>query len=228
MLGLHRRLFRLCENVTDLPNQGFFPQMSQTAAIGVSRLPGARTTGSTRATRRSPRAGGAGRLRGSVPCRRRRRCRRPEEHGDRLTELAERRLDRIRHVEDARERHLELLHEHPGLGSRVQDVDPQELHAVTELGVRGHSRGISSRHGGHHEPQKLTSRGCPRARRSRWKASGSDAAGLCELGEERCLGGVLRWDGPCRGGRAGSLSQETRNTSPAMSGRSRREVIRGW
>jgi hypothetical protein len=40
MFGSHRRLFRLCENVTDLPNQGFFPQMSQTAAIGSSRLPG--------------------------------------------------------------------------------------------------------------------------------------------------------------------------------------------
>lgn len=34
MFGSHRRLFRLCENVTDLPNQGFFPQMSHTAAIG--------------------------------------------------------------------------------------------------------------------------------------------------------------------------------------------------
>ena len=33
MFGSHRRLFRLCENVTDLPNHGFFPQMSQTAAI---------------------------------------------------------------------------------------------------------------------------------------------------------------------------------------------------
>src|SRR5262245_21460813 len=33
MFGSHRRLFRLCENVTDLPNQGFFPQMSQTAAM---------------------------------------------------------------------------------------------------------------------------------------------------------------------------------------------------
>src|SRR3990170_2955203 len=37
--GSHRRLFRLCENVTDLPNQGFLPQMSHTAAIGPSRLP---------------------------------------------------------------------------------------------------------------------------------------------------------------------------------------------
>ncbi len=34
MFGSHRRLIRLCENVTDLPNQGFFPQMSHTAAIG--------------------------------------------------------------------------------------------------------------------------------------------------------------------------------------------------
>src|SRR6185312_13050748 len=31
--GSHRRLFRLCENVTDLPNHGFLPQMSHTAAI---------------------------------------------------------------------------------------------------------------------------------------------------------------------------------------------------
>ena len=31
--GSHRRLFRLCENVTALPKKGFFPQMSQTAAI---------------------------------------------------------------------------------------------------------------------------------------------------------------------------------------------------
>ena len=40
MFGSHRRLFLLCENVTDFPNQGFFPQMSQTAAIDASRLPG--------------------------------------------------------------------------------------------------------------------------------------------------------------------------------------------
>ena len=33
MFGFHRRLFRLCENVTALPKNGFFPQMSQTAAI---------------------------------------------------------------------------------------------------------------------------------------------------------------------------------------------------
>jgi hypothetical protein len=38
MFGSHRRLFRLCENVTDLPNHGFLPQMSQTAAIG-TKLP---------------------------------------------------------------------------------------------------------------------------------------------------------------------------------------------
>src|SRR5512132_1736540 len=37
--GSQRRLFRLCENVTDLPNHGFLPQMSHTAAIGASRLP---------------------------------------------------------------------------------------------------------------------------------------------------------------------------------------------
>jgi len=35
MFGSQRRLFRLCENVTDLPNHGFFPQMSHTAAITV-------------------------------------------------------------------------------------------------------------------------------------------------------------------------------------------------
>lgn len=39
MFGSQRRLFRLWENVTDLPNQGFLPQMSQTAAIDASRLP---------------------------------------------------------------------------------------------------------------------------------------------------------------------------------------------
>jgi hypothetical protein len=33
MFGFHRRLIRLCENVTDLPNQGFLPQTSHTAAI---------------------------------------------------------------------------------------------------------------------------------------------------------------------------------------------------
>ena len=31
MFGFQRRLFRLCENVTDFPNQGFLPQISQTA-----------------------------------------------------------------------------------------------------------------------------------------------------------------------------------------------------
>lgn len=39
MLGFQRRLFRRWENVTDLPNQGFLPQMSHTAAIDASRLP---------------------------------------------------------------------------------------------------------------------------------------------------------------------------------------------
>ena len=33
MFGFQRRLFRLCENVTDLPNQGPLPQMSQVAAM---------------------------------------------------------------------------------------------------------------------------------------------------------------------------------------------------
>ena len=33
MFGSHRRLFRLCENETDLPKNGFLPQMSQVAAI---------------------------------------------------------------------------------------------------------------------------------------------------------------------------------------------------
>ena len=33
MFGSQRRLFRLCENVTDLPNHGFFPHTSHTAAI---------------------------------------------------------------------------------------------------------------------------------------------------------------------------------------------------
>ena len=40
MLGSHRRLIRLCEKVTDLPNHGFFPQMSHTAAIASTRVPG--------------------------------------------------------------------------------------------------------------------------------------------------------------------------------------------
>ncbi len=33
MFGSHRRLFRLWENETDLPKNGFFPQISHTAAI---------------------------------------------------------------------------------------------------------------------------------------------------------------------------------------------------
>src|SRR5207248_10621289 len=40
MLGSQRRLIRLCEKVTDLPNHGFFPQMSHTAAIASTRVPG--------------------------------------------------------------------------------------------------------------------------------------------------------------------------------------------
>jgi hypothetical protein len=32
MFGSQRRLFLLCENVTALPKNGFFPQMSHTAA----------------------------------------------------------------------------------------------------------------------------------------------------------------------------------------------------
>jgi hypothetical protein len=33
MFGFHRRLPRLCEKLTDLPNPGDLPQMSQTAAM---------------------------------------------------------------------------------------------------------------------------------------------------------------------------------------------------
>ena len=33
MFGSQRRLFRLWENVTDLPNHGFLPQISHTAAM---------------------------------------------------------------------------------------------------------------------------------------------------------------------------------------------------
>jgi hypothetical protein len=35
MFGSQRRLFRLCENVTLLPKNGFFPQISQTAAMAL-------------------------------------------------------------------------------------------------------------------------------------------------------------------------------------------------
>ena len=38
--GSHLRLIRLCEKVTDLPNHGFFPQISHTAAIASRRVPG--------------------------------------------------------------------------------------------------------------------------------------------------------------------------------------------
>ena len=37
MFGSHRRLILLWENVTDLPNHGFLPQMSHTAAIARRR-----------------------------------------------------------------------------------------------------------------------------------------------------------------------------------------------
>ena len=63
---------------------------------------------------------------------------RSEEHRDGLAELAERRLDGIRHVEHAREGHPELVHECPGVRSRVPDVDAEELHSVSELVVRRH------------------------------------------------------------------------------------------
>ena len=33
LFGFQRRLFRLCEKVTALPKNGFFPQISHTAAI---------------------------------------------------------------------------------------------------------------------------------------------------------------------------------------------------
>jgi hypothetical protein len=42
MFGSQRRLIRLCENVTDLPNHGFLPQMSQTAAIAERDYQGSR------------------------------------------------------------------------------------------------------------------------------------------------------------------------------------------
>ncbi len=37
MLGLQRRLVRTCEWLTLLPNEGFFPQVSQTEAMLISR-----------------------------------------------------------------------------------------------------------------------------------------------------------------------------------------------
>src|SRR5688572_4871579 len=116
MFGSHRRLFRLCENVTDLPNQGFFPQMSQTAAIRPSRLPGpACRMGVLPGDRLEVTAQF---IFGDRPgVREREGAVRSEEHGDRLAELAERCLDRIRDVEDAGERHPELLHERPRLGA---------------------------------------------------------------------------------------------------------------
>jgi hypothetical protein len=52
MFGSQRRLFRLCENVTDLPKNGFFPQISQTAAMasrGYQSCPYVRPYGSMRA-----------------------------------------------------------------------------------------------------------------------------------------------------------------------------------
>jgi hypothetical protein len=45
MFGSHRRLFRLCENVTDLPNHGFLPQISQTAAIESQGTKGSHSAG---------------------------------------------------------------------------------------------------------------------------------------------------------------------------------------
>jgi ATP-dependent DNA helicase RecG len=131
-------LFRLCENVTDLPNQGFFPQMSQTAAID-----GRGYQGGERSERRGL-LGDRLEMAMQVLVRDRSGVREgecsvgSEEHGDGLAELAERRLDGIGHIEDAREGHPELVHERPRLCSRVQDVDAEELHPVSELVMRGH------------------------------------------------------------------------------------------
>src|SRR5687767_6611468 len=128
MFGSHRRLFRLCENVTDLPNHGFLPQMSQTAAIGASRLPersgalGDRLEVAAEGALRD--RTGVGELEGPVGA---------EEDGRGLTELAERGLDRVRGIEDARKRHLELLHEQPRSLPVVDDVHTEELHPVAEL-----------------------------------------------------------------------------------------------
>jgi hypothetical protein len=137
--GSHRRLFRLCENVTDFPNHGFLPQMSQTAAIGPSRVPegwpqpeGGQLPDDRLEVATQDRIGdrtGVGEVEGPV---------RPEEGGHGLSEEAERGLDRVGDVEDARERHPELLHERLRLGPRVQDVDADELHPVSELAVGGH------------------------------------------------------------------------------------------
>src|SRR5688572_2034334 len=117
MFGSHRRLFRLCENVTDLPNHGFLPQMSQTAAISSPRLPersralGDRLEVPPEGVHRDRTR--VGELEGPVGA---------EEDGRRLTELAERCLDRVRRVEDARERHLVLLHTRSRLLPVVDDV----------------------------------------------------------------------------------------------------------
>jgi hypothetical protein len=61
MLGVHRRLDRLCEKVTCFPNHGFFPQTSQMLDM-VQRLswkdgPGERGRGRRQDSRRLPRSG---------------------------------------------------------------------------------------------------------------------------------------------------------------------------
>src|SRR5918992_5493734 len=110
--GSHRRLFRLCENVTDFPNQGFLPQMSHTAAMDLSRLPERRgrpeeprlLVDRLKVSDQQVVRDRAGPREGEAPVA-------SEEHGDGLAELPERCLDRVGHVEDARERHPELFHE---------------------------------------------------------------------------------------------------------------------
>src|SRR5918994_4085124 len=196
MFGSHRRLFRLCENVTDLPNHGFLPQMSQTAAIGATRLPErSQLPGDllqllvqrVLADRPRPREGEA-----SI---------RTVERRHRLPEVAEVGLDRVRRVEHARERHLELVHEGLRLGARVHDVDPEELDPVAELVMRRDETGHllpagraprSPEVDEHRRPLQLGQQPLERVRVHRGQRVG-------EHREQRGLGGVVGRDLP--GGR---------------------------
>ena len=148
-----------------------------------------------------------------------------EEHGDRLTELTERRLDGIRHVEHAREGHPELVHECSRVRSRVQDVDAEELHPFPELVVRRHEAGhlFTTRRAPRPPEVDHHGRALQLAQQSleRIRVRRGEHVGVHR--QQRSLGRIVRGDGAGRGilrglSTAGSEEREARDEGQEPSG----------
>ena len=228
--GSHRRLFRLCENVTDLPNQGFFPQMSQTAAIDDrgyqgegSEIGAGYAVIDSRWRCRSPCGIGPVYAKENVPSARKNTVTGwPNCPSDVL--MASGTSNTLGNViSNSSMNALASVRESKMSTPRNCTRSPNSSCAATR-------RGISSRHGGHHDPQKLTTTGVPSScPSSRWNESGSaEGSTSANVGNNGASAAFRAGIVPAGGSGAGSPPHEAASASPARKTRSRREVIRGW